>query len=78
MNDALREVQRALRRAKDKKRKRDERRGAETEFSKRCFDTALCIGLLAEYDMRAGAAWLESSHRGRGWRQGDVEIDDVL
>ena len=78
MDDALRDVQRALRRARDLKKKRANRRDAETGLSKECFDTALCIGLLADYDMRAGAAWLESSHRGSGWRPDGVDIDDML
>ena len=78
MDDALRDVQRALRRARDLKKKRDKRRDLETGLTKQCFDTALCIGLLADYDMRAGAAWLESPHRGSCWRQDDVEADDML
>ena len=56
MTDDLREVQRAIRRARDKKRKRAQRTDDDTGVTKTCLDTALCIGLLADYDMRAGAA----------------------
>ena len=78
MADDLHEVRRALRRAEDRKKKQAKRRDEDSGLTRQCFHTALCIGLLADYDMRAGAAWLESDHRGRGWRQDDVEVDDVL
>ena len=40
--------------------------------------TALCIGLLCDYDMRAGAAWLESTDRRRRPLARGVEKADVL
>ena len=78
MADDLWEVQRDLRRARDKKRKRAQRTDDGTGVTKACLDTALCIGLLADYDMRAGAAWLESPHRrGRPWKEGII-VEYVL
>ena len=78
MDGGLREVQCALRRARDLKRKRAERTDEDTGVSKQCFYTALCIGLLADYDMRAGAAWLECSHRRGLPCKDDMETADVL
>ena len=78
MADVLREVQRALRRAYDKKRKRAQRTDDDTGVTKACLDTALCIGLLADYDMRAGAAWLESPQRRGHACKDDISMDDIL
>ena len=78
MDGGLRDVQLALRRARDAKRKRAERTDDETGVSKQCFCTALCIGLLADYDMRAGVAWLECSHRRGHSCKDDVQMDIVL
>ena len=43
-----------------------------------CLHTAVCIGLLASCDMRAGVVWLESANRrGNAWRE-DLSSADVL
>ena len=63
MADDLHEVRRALRRAEDRKKKQAKRRDEDSGLTWQRFHTALCIGLLADYDMRAAAAWLESPHR---------------
>ena len=63
MADDIRHVQRALRQAQDRRRKRAQRTDEYTGVPKQCFDTALCIGLLADYDMQAGAAWIEPPQR---------------
>ncbi len=52
----------------------DERTG----LSHVCLHTAVCIGLLASCDMRAGVVWLESANRrGNAWRE-DLSSEDVL
>ena len=43
-----------------------------------CLKTALCIGLVADCDMRAGAAWLESPQRRGHARNEELNMDDVL
>ena len=58
-------LRRDLRRLNQRKRKfmftTDERTGLTVV----ALLTAVCIGLLCNYDMRAGAAWLESRDRRR-------------
>ena len=68
----------ALKRAKDKKRKRLERTDDDTGLPKTCLETALCIGLLAHDDMRAAAAWLESPHRRGGACKDSINGVDLL
>ena len=49
-----------------------------TGLSHVCLHTAVCIGLLASCDMRAGVVWLESANRrGNAWRE-DLSSADVL
>ena len=49
-----------------------------TGLSHVCLHTAVCIGLLASCDMRAGVVWLESANRrGKAWRE-DLSSAEVL
>ena len=43
-----------------------------------CLNIAFCIGLIADCDMRAGAAWLESAQRRGHARNEGLNTDDVL
>ena len=74
----LNDVALALRRARDRKRKRAPRNDDSTGLTRQCLDTALCIGLLADYDMRAAAAWLESPQRRGLACKESLTGDDVL
>lgn len=78
MADDLRGVRDDLRRARDRQRKRALRNDDATGLTKTCLDTALCIGLLADCDLRAGAAWLESPQRRGLPLKNDTSMDDVL
>ena len=69
---------RALFLARNKRNMRVARTDERTGLSHVCLHTAVCIGLLASCDMRAGVVWLESANRrGKAWRE-DLSSTDVL
>ena len=69
---------RALFLARNKRNMRVARTDDRTGLSHVCLHTAVCIGLLASCDMRAGVVWLESANRsGKAWRE-DLSSADVL
>ena len=75
--DVLRAA-RAIRLARKKRNMRVARTDDRTGLSHVCLHTAVCIGLLASCDMRAGVVWLESApRRGSAWRE-DLSSEDVL
>jgi hypothetical protein len=69
---------RALFLARNKRNMRVARTDELTGLSHVCLHTAVCIGLLASCDMRAGVVWLESANRrGKALRE-DLSSTDVL
>ena len=69
---------RALFLARNKRNMRVARTDELTGLSHVCLHTAVCIGLLASCDMRAGVVWLESANRrGKAWRE-DLSSAEVL
>ena len=69
---------RALFLARNKRNMRVARTDERTGLSHVCLHTAVCIGLLASCDMRAGVVWLESANRrGKAWRE-DLSSADIL
>ena len=69
---------RAMRRARNNRNMRVARTDDRTGLSHVCLHTAVCIGLLASCDMRAGVVWLESANRrGKAWRE-DLSSAEVL
>ena len=78
MDDPLERCRRDLRRLNQRKRKQMVTTDEGTGLTLGLWRTALCIGLLCDYDMRAGAAWLEATDRRRRPLAGGVEKGDVL
>ena len=62
MNEDLAAVRAEIRRSRDVKRKREERHRT-LNMTKTTWDTAVCIGLLADFDFRASVAWLKCKQR---------------
>ena len=63
MDDDLASLRVELRRLRDRKRKRALREAPDASVTKSTWHTALCIGLLADYDFRASVCWLSTKIR---------------
>ena len=78
MEEAWEENRKALRLARQRLAKHIKTSDPATGISISTLRTAACIGLLSDYDMRAGAAWLQQAHRrGRPLPPG-LSGEDVL
>ena len=78
MADHLAAVRLQLQRLRDRQKKYAKRSDECTGLSLHCLHVAVCIGLMADCDMRAGAAWLESKQRRGRPLQGCTSGDDLL
>ena len=78
MNENLRAVRADIERLRNLKRKREERRALGTHMTQNTWGTAVCIGLLADYDFRASACWLNCKHRRGQALPNDSDWDTLL
>ena len=74
----MRAVRAEIERLRNLKRKREDRMAPGTSMTKTTWDTAVCIGLLADYDFKASVCWLKCKHRRGHTLPQDTDWDALL
>ena len=74
----VRAVRAEIERLRNVKRRREERRAPVANITKNTWETAVCIGLLADYGFRASVCWLKCKRRRGHALPNDADWEGML